>query len=215
MKSVLLIGLNNFGILTAKQLQNLGHEVMAVDRDENRVNTVLPVVTDAQIGDSTNEDFLKGLGINNYDLCIVAITNDFQSSLVTTALLKEMGAKMVISRADSEIQKGFLLRNGADAVINPEKQIAEWVAVRYGSDHILDYIRIDDDHAVYEVVVPEKWVGKTIGQLDLPRKYELHIVAVRRKGEMDLSFTDETVLDGSETLLVLGEHRAVQRCFRI
>ena len=138
MKSILLIGLNNFGFMMARQLHNLGHEIMAVDINEERVNAILPLVTDAQIGDSTNEAFLKSLGVNNFDVCIVTIGSDFQGSLETTSLLKELGGKLVVSRANREVQAKFLLRNGADEVIIPEKQIAEWAAIRYSSNHILD-----------------------------------------------------------------------------
>ena len=158
MKSILLIGVNRFGSLLARQFHDNGHEVMAVDKDEDRINCILPLVTDAQIGDSTNEAFLRTLGINNFDVCIVTIGGDFQSSLETTSLLKELGGKLVVSRADREVQAKFLLRNGADEVINPEKQVAEWAAIRYSSDHILDYIRLDDDHAIFEVQVDRKSV---------------------------------------------------------
>ena len=130
MKQMLLIGLSSFGVQLACQLHANGHQVMAVDRDESRVNAILPTVTDAQIGDSTNEAFLRSLGVNNYDVCFVAIGNDFQSSLETTSLLKELGARLVVSRADREVQAKFLLRNGADEVINPEKQVAQWASLR-------------------------------------------------------------------------------------
>lgn len=215
MKSILLIGLNNFGSQVAKRLHELGHEVMAVDRDENRVNAVLQFVTDAQIGDSTNEVFLDTLGIDNYDVCIVAIGGDFQSSLETTSLLKERGAKLVVSRADRDVQAKFLLRNGADEVINPEKQIAEWTAIRYSSNHILDYIRLDDEHAIYEVSVPEDWVGKTIGQIDIRKKYNINILAVKNNGNMNLSVTPDTLLAKGCSMLVLGDHKALHKCFRI
>ena len=215
MKSILLIGLNNFGSQVAKRLHELGHEVMAVDRDENRVNAVLQFVTDAQIGDSTNEVFLDTLGIDNYDVCIVAIGGDFQSSLETTSLLKERGAKLVVSRADRDVQAKFLLRNGADEVINPEKQIAEWTAIRYSSNHILDYIRLDDEHAIYEVSVPEDWVGKTIGQIDIRKKYNINILAVKNNGNMNLSVTPDTLLANGCSRLVLGDHKALHKCFRI
>lgn len=179
MKSILLIGLNNFGCLMAKQLHNQGHQVMAVDRDEERINKMMPFVTDAQIGDSTNEVFLKSLGISNYDVCIVTISSNFQSSLETTSLLKELGGKLVVSRADRDVQAKFLLRNGADEVINPEKQIAEWAAIRYASDHILDYIKLDDDHAIFEVMIPNDWIGKTVGQIDIRKKYGFNIMAIK------------------------------------
>ena len=215
MKSILLIGLNNFGVYMAKQLRELGHQVMAVDKREDRIDAVLPFVTDAQIGDSTSEPFLRSLGINNYDVCLVAIGNDFQGSLETASLLKELGAKLVVARADREVQAKFLLRNGADEVINPEKQIAEWAAIRYASNHILDYIKLDEDHAIFEITVPQDWVGKTVGEIDIRKRYGINIMAVKENGHMNLSVTPETVLSGNRTMLVLGEHRAIQRCFRI
>lgn len=215
MKSILLIGLNRFGSLLAKQLYDLGHQIMAVDKDEARVNEILPLVTDAQIGDSTNEAFLRSLGVNNYDVCIVAIGGDFQSSLETTSLLKELGGKLVVSRADRDVQTKFLLRNGADEVINPEKQIAEWVAIRYSSNHVLDYIKLDNSHAIFEVAVPPDWIGRTVGQIDIRKRYGINIMAVKEAGKMDLSVTPETVLTDRKTMLVLGERKAIQKCFRI
>ncbi len=215
MKSILLIGMNRFGSFLARQLHELGHQIMAVDRDETRINEILPLVTDAQIGDSTNEAFLRSLGINNYDVCIVAIGGDFQSSLETTSLLKELGGKLVVSRADRDVQAKFLLKNGADEVINPEKQIAEWVAIRYASNHVLDYIKLDNDHAIFEVAVPADWVGRTVGQIDIRKRYGINIMAVKEDGKMDLSVTPETILTDRKTMLVLGRRKAIQKCFRI
>lgn len=215
MKSILLIGINRFGTMIAKQLHELGHEVLAVDRDEDRINAVLPLVTDAQIGDSTNEAFLRSLGVGNFDVCIVTIGSDFQSSLETTSLLKELGGKFVVSRADREVQAKFLLRNGADEVMNPEKQIAEWAAIRYASNHILDYISLDDEHAIYEISVPADWIGKTIGQIDIRKRYGINIMAVKQNGKMNLTVTPETVLKEGMTMLVLGERGPMQKCFKI
>ena len=166
-KTILLIGLGRFGLHIAKKLHELGHEIMAVDVNEEKINQAVPFVTDAQIGNSVNEDFLKSLGINNYDLCIVTISDDFQSSLETTSLLKELGAKKVISRAERDGQAKFLLRNGADEIVYPEKQLASWMAIKYSADHILDYIEIDNEHAIFEVSVPKEWIGKTIGEIDI------------------------------------------------
>ena len=215
MKSILLIGINRFGTMIAKQLHELGHEVLAVDRDEDRINAVLPLVTDAQIGDSTNEAFLRSLGVGNFDVCIVTIGSDFQSSLETTSLLKELGGKFVVSRADREVQAKFLLRNGADEVLNPEKQIAEWAAIRYASNHILDYISLDDEHAIYEISVPADWIGKTIGQIDIRKRYGINIMAVKQNGKMNLTVTPETILKEGMTMLVLGERGPMQKCFKI
>ncbi len=215
MRSILLIGVNRFGGLLAKQFHEQGHQVMAVDKDEERINGILPFVTDAQIGDSTNEAFLRTLGVNNYDVCIVTIGEDFQSSLETTSLLKELGGKLVISRSDRDVQTKFLLRNGADEVINPEKQIAEWAAIRYASNHILDYVKLDDDHGIFEVPVPADWAGKSVGNIDIRKRYGITIMGVRENGRMNLTVTPETVLDIKKTMLVLGDQKSVRRCFHI
>ena len=215
MKSILLIGLGRFGKHIALQLNQLGHQIMAVDDNEERVNASLPYVTNAQIGDSTNVQFLESLGVRNYDICFVAIGHDFQSSLETTSNLKELGAKLVISRAEREVQAKFLLRNGADEVIYPEKQIAKWAAIRYSSDHILDYIELDDSHAIFEVSVPKNWIGMSIGQLDIRKKYNINIMAVKKGDFMEIGIGPDTVLTEDKTMLVLGEYKALQKCFHI
>ena len=215
MKSVLLVGLGRFGRHMALKLNELNHQVMAIDKKEELVNAVLPFVTNAQIGDTTNEDFLRSLGVNNYDMCIVAIGNDFQSSLETTSLLKDLGGKLVISRAARDIQAKFLLRNGADHVIYPEKQVANWAAVRYSADHILDFIEIDDNYAIFEVTTPKNWVDKTIGQIDIRKKYGINIIAVKQGHRLNLTVTPDIVLKKDETMLVLGEAKTIQKCFHI
>ena len=215
MKSVLLIGLGRFGKHIAMNLNELNHQVMAIDKKEERVDEVLPFVTNAQIGDTTNSDFLESLGVNNYDICIVAIGKDFQSSLETTYLLKELGAKLVVARASSGRQAKFLSRNGADEVVYPEKQIANWAAIRYGADHILDFIEIDDNYAIFEVTTPENWIGKSIGQIDIRKKFGINIMAIKETGKLNLTVTPETVLDKGITMLVLGELKNIQRCFNI
>ena len=215
MKNILLIGLGRFGRHIALQLNKLGHEVMAVDSNEERVNKILPIVTNAQIGDSTNTEFLKSLGIGNFDVCIVTIGGNFQNSLETTSLLKELGAKLVVSRAERDVQEKFLLRNGADEVIYPEKQVANWAAIRYTADHIRDYIEVDEAHAIFEVEVPEDWIGKTVGELDIRRKYSINIMATKENGKINMAVSPETVLTDNITLLVLGAYKELQKCFRI
>ena len=215
MKNILLIGLGRFGRHIALQLNKLGHEVMAVDINEERVNEILPIVTNAQIGDSTNTEFLKSLGIRNFDVCIVTIGENFQNSLETTSLLKELGAKLVVSRAERDVQEKFLLRNGADEAIYPEKQVANWAAIRYTADHIRDYIEVDEAHAIFEVEVPEGWIGKTVGELDIRRKYSINIMATKENGKINMAVSPETVLTDNITLLVLGAYKELQKCFRI
>ena len=215
MKSILLIGLGRFGKHIALHLNQLGHQVMAVDNAEDRVEDALSFVTNAQIGDSTNADFLKSLGIRNFDVCIVAIGNDFQSSLETTSLLRELGAKMVVSRAATDVQEKFLLRNGADEVVYPEKQLAKWTAIRYSADHILDYIELDDDHAMFEIPVPKAWAGQTIGKIDIRKKYSINILGIRENGSLNMNITPDMTMDSSKSLLVLGNEKSVQKCFHI
>ena len=215
MKSILLIGIGRFGKHIAMDLHRLNHQVMVVDDNEERINELLPYVTNAQIGDSTNRDFLESLGVNNFDVCFVAIGKDFQSSLETTCTLKELGAKLVVSRAASDVHAKFLLRNGADEVIYPEKQIAKWASIRYSSDHILDYIELDESHAIFEVSVPKAWLGRSILQLDVRRKYNINIMGIKRGGRMNVSVSPDTLLTEDITLLVLGEYKALQKCFHI
>ena len=214
MKTVLLIGLGRFGRHVARRLYDLDHQVLAVDSNEDCVNRVLPFVTGAQIGDSTNPTFLAALGVKEFDVCIVAIGDDFQSSLETDALLKELGARKVIARAATGTQEKFLLRNGADEVVYPEKQLASWVAVRCTSDHMLDYIELDGDYSLYELAVPERWEGKTLLELDLRKKYGINVLGIRKNGKLDMNVRPETVFGGTMSVLLLGNDRAVQRCFR-
>lgn len=215
MKNILLIGLSHFGKHVAEELADLGHEVMAVDINEEKVNEILPIVTNAQIGDSTNAEFLKSLGIRNYDVCMVTISENFQTSLETTSLLKELGASYVVSMAKRDVQEKFLLRNGADEVVYPEKQVAKWAAIRYSADHLLDYVELDDEYGIFEVEVPLAWIGKTVGQVDIRKKYNINIMAYRQNGKLDASVSPDTLLTDQITLLVLGEYKALQKCFKI
>lgn len=215
MKNVLLIGAGHFGRHIAMQLSQLGHQVMALDTDEERINDILPFVTKAQIGDSTNAELLRALGIRNFDVCFVTISGNFQNSLETTSLLKELGAKYVVSRAERDVQAKFLLRNGADNVVYPEKQMAIWAAKRYTADHIFDYIEIDKQHAIFEVEVPKAWIGKSIGTLDVRKKFGINILGIKRLGKTDVSITPDTILSEDITMLALGEYKALQKCFRI
>ena len=215
MKSILLIGLGRFGRHIAMKLDELHHHVMAVDKEDTRVDAVLPFVTNAQIGDATNEDFLSSLGVGNFDVCIVAIGDSFQNSLEVTSLLKELGARMVVSRAARDVHAKFLLRNGADEIVYPERQLADWVAIRYSADHILDYIELDEEHAIFEISIPEEWLGKTIGQLDIRKKYDINIMALKTNDIMNLKISSDTQLLKDSTMLVLGETKHIQKCFHI
>ena len=215
MKSILVIGLGRFGTYMAKKFSELGNHVLVLDTDEEKINEILPYVTSAQIGDATKPAVLDAIGIDNFDVCSVCMGENFQSSLETTSLLKELGAKMVISRAARTVHEKFLLRNGADEVVYPERQLANWTAVRYTADHILDYIQLDGSHGIFEISVPPEWVGKTIGELDIRKKYQVNVMGTKSHGEMNLTITPDTLLSADNTMLVLGSIKDVQKHFGI
>ncbi|MCR5372282.1 MAG: TrkA family potassium uptake protein [Solobacterium sp.] len=214
MKNILVIGAGRFGLYTCSALHDMGHQIMIVDKNEDRINQVLPYVTNAQIGDSTDEAFMKSLGIRNYDLCIVAIGDDFMSSLETTYLLHELGAEKVVSRVTSGSQEKFLLRNGADAVVFPERQLGAWTAIRYSSDAISNYIEVMDGYSIFELNVPKEWDNLPVGTINARNKYGINILGVKN-GKMEMNITGDTVLHFGQTMLVLGKTQEIQKMFSL
>ena len=214
MKNFLVIGVGRFGRHIAKQLIALGHEVMAVDINEERVNNILPIVNDAQIGDATNITFLRSLGIPNFDVCFVTISANFQNSLETTSLLSELGAKRVVSRAERDVQEKFLLRNGANFVVYPEKQFAIWSANRFSSTSLLDYTVLDSNHSIADIVVQKEWVGKTVSEVNVRKKYSFNILAIKKGDTVTTDITPDTVFEENSTVLVLSNDKALKNYFR-
>ncbi len=214
MTTALIIGVGQFGSHVARRMEELRCEVMAVDISEERINEILPHVTNARIGDSTNEEFLRSLGIRDFDVCIVALGGLFQSSLETTSLLKELGAKKVISRATNDVQMKFLLRNGADEVVYPEKQMALRIATRYASDSILDFIHLDNNYSIYEMKVPKDWFGKTLSQIDIRKKFKINVLTMKRGKNVFIPAPD-TEIKPDDVAFVIGELRDIQKCFKI
>lgn len=214
MKSILIIGLGRFGKHMAQKFSEQGNDILAVDTDEDRVNAVLPFVTDAQIGDATNEMFVESLGVANFDICVVAIGDNFQSSLETTSLLKDMGARFVLSRASRDVHAKFLLRNGADEVVYTEKETAERLAVKYGNDSVFDYIEINEDYSIYEIGVPASWVGKSILDKKVRTKYNISILATKRGKEIYPLPHPDHVFSETESLMILGRNEDVKRLIK-
>ena len=214
MKSVLILGAGNFGSMLARQMCEQGYEIMIVDARESLVNAVMPYVTDAQIGDCTNPNFLQSLGVDNYDLCVVTISENFQTSLETTSLLKDLGAKRVISRAKNEIQEKFLLRNGADEVVYPEKQVALRLATKYASEQILDFLQFEGGYSIYEMAVPKEWFGKNLLDLDLRRKHGLNLISLRSEGQVSIPGPDRAFREG-DVVYVVGDLKSIKKCFHI
>ena len=214
MKNVLMIGMGRFGRYTAKKLNEFGHDVMAVDKNEERINKVMEDVAGARIGDATSSDFLRTLGIRDYDICIVAVGDAFLEALEITSLLKDLGAQKVISRATSATMEKFLLRNGADAVVFPERQLANWTAIRFSSDHIENYIEVTDGYAIYELEIPSQWDNKRIDEIDVRRRYGISILGIRN-GKMNMNPSYDAVLHKEDTMLVLGKNEELQRVFHM
>lgn len=210
MKSILIIGLGRFGRHMARRLSEQGDEVLGIDSSEERINNALPYLAEAQIGDATNRNFLQSFGVDNFDLCVVAIGDDFETSLVITNLLKEQGAPLVLSRAYSDTHAKFLLRNGADEIAYPERETARRVAMKHGSDQVFDYIEMSPDYSVYEIATPHNWVGKSIQELSIRNKYNLSIIATKLHGEVQPMPQANYRFTKAETIIVMGHNNDIQ-----
>ena len=215
MKSVLVIGIGRFGYHLIDQLNKAGDEIMAVDSSEERINPVLGMVTSSLIGDATDENFIKSLGVSTFDVCFVAIGDKFQSSLETTSLLKENGAKYVVARASRSVQEKFLLRNGADSVVFPERQLAEWSAIRYCSATVVDYLEYPGAYSIFEVKVPKAWIGKSLVNLGIRNKLHLNVLSIKRNNEPILEFPADLVFEEGDTVTVFGADKDIKKSFNI
>ena len=214
MKSILIIGMGRFGRHLCKNLSQLGNQVMIVDEKEENLEEMLPYVVSAKIGDCTNENVLKSLGISNFDLCFVCIGTNFQSSLEITSLVKEPGGRHVVSKANRDIHAKFLLRNGADEVIYPDRDIAEKLAVRYSANHVFDYIELTEEYSIYEIPPLPEWTGKTIKELDIRNRYGIHILGTKANGKAKLMPGASYVICQEEHLMVIGKKEDVDRILK-
>lgn len=211
MKSFLIIGMGHFGHHLCSSLAKMDCEIMIVDKDENTIEDMLPYVVSAKIGDCTKIEVLETFDIPSFDTCFVCMGENFQNSLEITSLLKECGAKRVISKADRDIQEKFLLRNGADAVIYPEKNMAERFAVRESSEHIFDYINLGSEYSIYEIDMLDRWVGKTVHELNFRVKYNLSVLATKKNGTIQPVITGKRRFEQGDHLLVLGREEDVRK----
>lgn len=205
MKSILLIGMGKFGQALGQNLLDMGVEVMIVDKNEDIINQLASKYTDALIANCMNEDNLKRLDIPSFDACVVAIGEDFQSSLEITSLLKDLGAKWVVSKAATEIQRKFLLKNGADEVVYPNRDLAEKLAVKLNSKKVFDFIELNDEYAIFEIAVPSPWCGKKLIDLNPRKKYGLNLLTVKKGEEVVPSLDANYVFQKGEHMLVFGK----------
>lgn len=209
MKSILLIGMGKFGQIIGDLLLNAGDEVMIVDKNEDIVNLLSPKYTDAMIANCTNPDNLASLDISSFDACVVAIGDDFQSSLEITSLLKELGAKYVVSKATTDIQRKFLLKNGADEVIYPDLDIAERIVVRLNSDRIYDYIELDPEYSIFEIAVPDKWINNKLSDINPRKKFGLNLLMIKRDKKTILSPSADYMFQGDDHMVVFGNNEHI------
>lgn len=205
MKTILVIGAGRFGTYLIQIFSEQGDEILVIDKEEDRLQKVLPYVTASLIGDSTDPDFMKNIGVNNFDICVVSIGDNFQYSLETTSLLKELGAKFVIARASRDVHEKFLLRNGADEVVYPEKFMAKWAAIRYSSANVKDYIPVPGDYSIFEVEVPSSWIGKSMVELKIRQVMNLNILAVKNaKDDFNMDYDPTAPFKEGQTIVVIG-----------
>lgn len=205
MKSVLIIGMGRFGRHLAHKMLELGNDVMVVDENEEIIQQMASTYTDSFIGDCTNESVVRSLGVNNYDLCFVTIGDNFQSSLIITSLLKTFGAKYVVAKAKQDIQAELLKKIGADEIVYPEKEIAEKLAIRHNANNIFDYIELTDEFAIYEIPLPIEWIDKTVGIVDVRRKYKVNIIAVKNDNTVHVLPGADYVFKINDHLMVIGK----------
>lgn len=205
MKSILVIGLGRFGKHVATKFAELGHEVMAVDMCEERVNETLNYISDTQIGDCTKKDILEALGVRNFDICIVAMGSNLSTSLEITYQLKELGAQYIISRVSREMHGKFLLNMGADEIIYPEKQSANRIAIKHAIKKAYDYIEITPEYSISEIPVPEKWVGFTVEHVAVRTRYHINILATKQSDDTLDFIRPSHVFDSNEHLIIFGK----------
>ncbi len=211
-KTFVVIGLDRFGSNLAIHLQNLGNEVIGLDKNEDKVRKLADCITYAAIGDATDKDVLKNLDIENADVVIVTLTGDIESGVLVTMHLKEMGVKKVIAKCTSDIHGRILEKVGADRVIYPEKDMSERLAKSLTNNDIMEFIDLSDQFSIAEIRIPKNWVGKTLIQLNVRANYGLNVIALRdQNGDISLSVDPQAPFDQSSSIIVIGENEKIDR----
>lgn len=205
-KQYVVIGAGRFGSSVAIQLGSLGEEVMVIDRNEENIQAILEKVTHTVQADATDESALKALGVRNFDVAIVAIGSDIQSSILVTLLLKEQGIPYVIAKAQSEHHAKVLYKIGADRVVLPERDMGSRVANSLVSASFMDMIELAVDYSVAEYMPKEKWLNKPLNALSLPKKYGISLMAIKRGADIIITVDPDTVIRPSDSLIVVGHN---------
>ncbi len=215
MKSMLIIGMGRFGSHLCNDLIEQGNEIMIIDKDPSAVENFMSLVTSALVADCTNEEVLKKIGVSNFDICFVCIGNDFQSSLEITCLLKELGASIVVSLSERSIHTKFLLRNGADDVIYPAKDIAERIAVKYSNDNIFDYIELQEDYSIHEMLPISEWVGKSLKESNIRAKHNVSIIGIKSEnGTLNITPSADYVIKANDHLMIIAHKNDIDKILK-
>jgi trk system potassium uptake protein len=206
-----VIGLGRFGSSLATTLYQAGNEVLAIDRNEERIEEYKDHVTYAVVADSTDEEALKGVGIRNFDAVIVAIGDDIQASILTVLVLKELGVQKVVAKAINKRHGQVLYKVGADWVVFPERDMGERVATQLMSPNVLDYIELAKDYSIEEVKVPPSMIGKNLRELNLRARFNITVIAITNKREVTISPSPDRIIKEGDILVVIGENKDLDR----
>ncbi len=209
-ESYVVIGCGRFGKSVAKTLYDLGHDVLAVDSDMNTVEEIADNVSHAVQCDATDEQALRSLGVSNYDVAIVSLTESMESSIIATLLLKEIGVPYIICKAKNDLQGKMLSKIGADQIVYPERDMGEWLANRLTSKNVLDIIDLNSNYSIVEINVAEDWIGKSLIELRLREKHGLNVIAIKNKKKINITPSGDERIHKSDTLVVVSEHRKLK-----
>lgn len=209
MKQYIVIGCGRFGSSVASTMHLLGHQVMAIDKNEDSVQSVSDKVTHSLIVDVTDEQALRSLGLGNFDVAVVAIGSDIRASIMATLIAKEMGVELIICKAKDELQAKVLYKIGADRVVFPERDMGVRVAHNLVSDNILDHIELDPEYSIVEIVTPNSWVGKTLVELELRARYEITVLAIKTGKNINVTPSPDEELIAGSILVILGQNTSI------
>lgn len=203
-KQFVVIGLGRFGESVAKTLYGLGHDVLAIDMNEDMVQEISDSVTHAVQMDATDESALRTLGLRNFDVAVVTIGSNIQASVMVTLLVKELGVKYIIAKGQSDLHAKVLYKIGADRVVLPEKDMGVRVAHNLVSASILDYIELSPDYSIMEMKALEEWNGKTLAELKLRSKYGINVMAIKKDDDINISPNADEVISSDDIIVAIG-----------
>lgn len=211
MKQFVVIGCGRFGASVATSLYSLGHDVLAIDSDEEIIQELSDHVTHAVQADAVDENALRTLGIRNFDVAVVSIASDIQASIMATLITKELGVKTVIAKAHNDLHGKVLKKIGADRVVFPEREMGVRVAHNLASTNILDYIEMAPDYSIVEISTIKEWAGKTLKELKLNYRYGINVMAIKHDSEINITPYSDDIIHENDVLIVIGSNEDLRK----